>query len=334
LVLPREYFDAEFAGLGAYELSHKSIDQAAGTVEVGVELRGLLPDAVRATVTGLSDDVWQERLSRRVPLPVDVASPHEHFRQVLERIQYLGPLRSPGERFYVAHTEESPLLDSTGAFLPYVLRDRATDEIHAVLPAASELGSVPLSSALNAWLHYLRTGEAAGDSAAEIAIEETKDVLVEIRVRGSTGEGLHPLADSGFGYSQVLPIIIRGLLAAPGDTLIVEQPELHLHPALQIRLASFFVALARAGRQVILETHSEHLVNAVRVASAEDASGEIARLTAIYFIDAMQHPPHVHEMSIAADGTVPDWPQGFFGEALSLAGRLLRAQDARPTVAE
>ncbi|WP_371418295.1 AAA family ATPase [Anabaena sp. UHCC 0253] len=137
---------------------------------------------------------------------------------------------------------------------------------------------------------------------------------------------LYSLADSGFGYSQVLPIVVKGLQAKPGSVLIVEQPELHLNPALQVRLASFFVAMMRADKQILIETHSEHIVNAIRVITAEDESGKLAGKCGIFFIDAESEIPVIHELSIKSDGTIPDLPKHFFGEAISLSGRLLRAQ--------
>jgi predicted ATPase len=144
-------------------------------------------------------------------------------------------------------------------------------------------------------------------------------------LKSTTGSQSHAVADSGFGYSQVLPIIVRCLLAGEGDSILIEQPELHLNPALQVRLAEFFIAISRAGRQIVLETHSEHIVNALRVAAAEDPSGTIATSIAMYYV-ASGDRPKLHELHVQPDGTVPDWPTEFFGEALALSGRLLRAQ--------
>jgi predicted ATPase len=125
---------------------------------------------------------------------------------------------------------------------------------------------------------------------------------------------------------------VGGLLADPGNTFIVEQPELHLNPSLQVRLAEFFISMVRAGKQVLVETHSEHIVNAIRVLTAEDESGFMSERSRIYFIDTSGAKPAVHELSVQKDGTVPEWPRYFFGEAVELTGRLLRAQKRfRPT---
>jgi predicted ATPase len=249
--------------------------------------------------------------------------------KTLTQISYLGPLRSPAKRFYVAHLEADEELDATGELLPYILRDRGDRKVVNVPRGLREaVPPVALSEALNQWLYYLRTGEQPRERSSdhEILLDTTKQVLVQINIKGITGGDAYAIADSGFGYSQVLPILVRGLLAPPDSTLIVEQPELHLNPALQVRLAEFFISMVRAGKQVLLETHSEHLVNAIRVLSAEDESTGLNDKCRIYFLDAEPGRPVVHTLSIRPDGTVPEWPKHFFGEAITLSGRLLRAQ--------
>jgi predicted ATPase len=164
----------------------------------------------------------------------------------------------------------------------------------------------------------------------EFQMDTVSGIVVQLSIRGAGGEGNHSLADSGFGYSQVLPILVRGLLSEVGDTFIVEQPELHLNPALQVRLAYFFLAMAFAGKQLILETHSEHIVNTLRVLAAEDPTKRASSLMSIFFLDAQGGKTNVQDISVRSDGTVPRWPNHFFGEARTLAGRLLRAQSGTP----
>jgi predicted ATPase len=106
----------------------------------------------------------------------------------------------------------------------------------------------------------------------------------------------------------------------------VEQPEVHLNPALQVRVADFLVAMARSRKQILVETHSEHIVNSIRALSAEDETGATASLCRIFYLEPTEKKPTVHELSVTQDGTVPEWPKNFFGEASALAGRILRAQ--------
>ena len=78
----------------------------------------------------------------------------------------------------------------------------------------------------------------------------------------------------GVGVSQLLPVLVLCLLSEPGGVILLEQPELHLHPALQQRLADFLIAVARSGRQLIVETHSEYIVSRLRRRIAEDTTEE------------------------------------------------------------
>jgi predicted ATPase len=175
----------------------------------------------------------------------------------------------------------------------------------------------------------LRTGETKQEQRnleKEIEIATTKDVMIEFKLRSNFSETSHALMDSGVGYSQVLPILVKSLLAEKGTTLIIEQPELHLNPALQVRLAEFFIAMTRAGKQILIESHSEHIVNAIRVLAAEDETGDVAKRSAIFYIDNVENLPRVFSLSIQEDGSVPEWPSTFFGEAATMTSRLLRAQ--------
>jgi predicted ATPase len=220
-------------------------------------------------------------------------------------------------------------MDPTGEFLPYILRDKCATKVVNAWP--DELGrrkEQTLEEALSGWLRYLRTGNVKGEESKQTEFElATTGILVEVKLKSLSDGRKHSLADSGFGYSQIVPVLVRGLLVPPEGTLVVEQPELHLHPALQVRIADFFIAMCSVGKQVILESHSEHLVNALRVKAAEDKSNEIHKLCKIYFLSVESDRPQLHDLSVKADGSLDAWPESFFGEALTLSGRLLRAQN-------
>ena len=172
----------------------------------------------------------------------------------LARSYYLGPLRAPVKRFYITNLDVGWRIDPTGEFLPYTMKGKGGTKtvLNRRGSRAAESGRGPLNQALTYWIYFLRTGQQLNEvfHPEEITVSTTKDVLVEIKIMSPLAGTPHPLADSGFGYSQVLPILVTTLLADIGETVIVEQPELHLNPALQVRLAEFFVAMARSGKQV------------------------------------------------------------------------------------
>lgn len=264
-------------------------------------------------------------------LPSVIREAMADLNRALASIHYAGPLRSSPQRYYLSYSESVPKIDPTGEALPYIFREKAiySSSVWNVPPCVDHKPiQEPLSKALNSWLYYLRVGKEPPQDVkdAEIEVRVTSDLVVELKIKSATNQKCYSLADSGFGYSQVLPIVVKGLLAEPESLLLIEQPELHLNPALQVRLADFFIAMVRAKKHIIVETHSEHIVNAIRVLTAEDESGELASQCGIYFIDAQSDRPFIHELSIQPDGSVPDLPHHFFGEAISLSGRLLRAQ--------
>jgi predicted ATPase len=315
MIMPKLYWERTSSGEFEYELL------GDGKVKVEVLLNGLVPILIAAKRK-------DEKSLTFIPLPPDMVHVLRDLQRKLSEVHYIGPLRAPAKRYYITNVDSQPAMDAAGEFLPYVLKNRGDDTIR--FPSPKQIGPLKprkLRLVLDEWVHYLRTGDPQFDKAShEIDIPSKGDVLLEFFLRDLSGTESHALADSGFGYSQVLPILVRGLVSRVGHTLMIEQPELHLNPALQVRLADFFVGLIRSGRQVLLETHSEHIVNAVRVLAAEDESNTIAPKISIFFIDVIDGRPDVTSLNIKPDGTVPDWPASFFGEALDLSSRLLISQ--------
>jgi predicted ATPase len=137
---------------------------------------------------------------------------------------------------------------------------------------------------------------------------------------GQSGEEIRP-ANTGFGISYALPVIVAGLLTEPGDLLIVENPEAHLHPAGQSRLGRFLARVAGSGVQVVMETHSDHVLNGARLAVAQDRSLPSADMIIHYFEHDRALP-----IDINGKGELSHWPSGFFDQIETDLGRLARAQ--------
>lgn len=112
----------------------------------------------------------------------------------------------------------------------------------------------------------------------------------------------------GYGVSFILPIIVSGLLAKKGDVLIVENPELHLHPKAQSQLTVFLSMLASLGVQVIVETHSDHIVNGMRKLVVDKNCKLKAEDYSIYFFDSKNNYKHI---TISPEAEFSDWPDDF-----------------------
>lgn len=129
------------------------------------------------------------------------------------------------------------------------------------------------------------------------------------------------LADVGFGASQVIPVI-RGCLNNNGSPLVIEQPEIHLHPKAQGQLANLICETSKY-RQIFIETHSEHMINRARIMIAE---GKINPADVIIlYVDRTSKGSSVLEIGIKPNGDfTKEWPSGFFDERYKDAMTLLK----------
>ena len=122
--------------------------------------------------------------------------------------------------------------------------------------------------------------------------------------------------NAGFGISYALPILVAALRAAAGGLLLVENPEAHLHPAGQSKIGDFLARVAADGVQVFLETHSDHVLNGIRVAIADGSAALLPEQAAIHFFRTEDDGgPDVKSIELKRTGQLTDWPVGFFDQA-------------------
>ncbi|KUO75234.1 MAG: hypothetical protein APF81_01145 [Desulfosporosinus sp. BRH_c37] len=117
----------------------------------------------------------------------------------------------------------------------------------------------------------------------------------------------------GYGVSFVLPIIVAGLIADKNSILVIENPELHLHPKAQSNLASFLAVVAASGVQVIIETHSEHVVNGFRKAVLNENNPlKSSDLSINYF--EVNEVCHIQKVELNEKAEITHWPCGFLDQ--------------------
>ena len=231
------------------------------------------------------------------------------------RVRYLGPLRQEPRPYFDFGDDSRPDVGAAGEHLSQVLQWHGTESVD--VPG---LGQADLVDGLQYWLRELEVVE-------DVAVEARGRAGVSIEVRPTDLDRQVDLTSVGVGVSQVLPVLVICLLAEPGDIVLLEQPELHLHPALQMRLADFLLACVDSGRQVIVETHSEHLVNRLRRRAAEDDYNDVSESVRIVFAerDAEGHtlfrPSDINPLG----GLGEDWPDGFLDLGARDAQKLLQA---------
>ncbi|HII4322470.1 TPA: AAA family ATPase [Enterobacter cloacae] len=133
----------------------------------------------------------------------------------------------------------------------------------------------------------------------------------------------------GFGLTYILPVIVAGLLSKPGDILIIENPEAHLHPAGQRHIGEFLSLLASNGVQVIIETHSDHIINGIRLSiknktiKKSDSVFIFVRKEAITEDSIMKIQTCIDYIDISDEGKIISAPQGFFDEWEEVLYKLL-----------
>ena len=122
--------------------------------------------------------------------------------------------------------------------------------------------------------------------------------------------------NAGFGISYALPIVVAALRAEVGGLLLVENPEAHLHPAGQSRIGGFLARVAADGVQIFLETHSDHVLNGIRVAVADNSAALSPEQAVIHFFGVEDDGgAALQSMELQQTGQLTAWPAGFFDQA-------------------
>lgn len=230
----------------------------------------------------------------------------------MRSLGYLGPIRSRPQR----------LNTWTGAE-PEDVGTEGENTVQAILAAASrginwraKTRRAPFQVTIAQWL--VKMGLIHAFTVEAIAPDRD---LYEVRVRTSPRSAEVKLTDVGFGVSQVLPVITQAFYAPRRSTVLIEQPEIHLHPSAQASLADLFLAAVsarvdgqRRDVQFLVESHSEHLLRRLlrRVAEQEIEPGDIA----LYFCYGGPKGSAIERLEVNEYGDVLNWPADFFGDEL------------------
>ncbi|MCG7413345.1 DUF3696 domain-containing protein [Microbacterium aurum] len=184
-------------------------------------------------------------------------------------------------------------------------------------PISADVLSHPLASSprlldqLEAWLGEI----CPGVRLHAVAIPQTDLVRLDIefmrsdRPRSNSRRATHV----GFGLAYVLPVVLACLTARPGSLILLENPEAHVHPRGQTAMARLACAASASGAQVVVETHSDHILNGTRLA-VKSALIQPSAVRLNYFRRDESSSISVSSPAIGADGMLSAWPEGFFDE--------------------
>ena len=239
------------------------------------------------------------------------------YENLMDSIYYLGPLREYPRREY-HWAGSSP--DDVGQ-----RGERAVDAILAATTRREKrsLGykrrKKPFQGMIAHWLNNL--GLIYDFRLEEIAKGTN---LYRAMVKTSASSVSTALTDVGFGVSQVLPALVLLYYVPEGSTVIMEQPEIHLHPAVQSGLADLMLNVASARDvQIIVESHSEHLMRRLqrRVAEEQTSSDDVK----LYFVSTKDGMAHASDLSLNMWGEIENWPENFFGDEMGEIASITKA---------
>jgi predicted ATPase len=239
-----------------------------------------------------TSDLFKVRINLR-----DLKSEYENLFQ---NTYYLAPLREYPKRTYLWSGERPQDVGRRGELtVAALLASRKTDS-EVEISVAKSLKDLGL-------IHGFRLNKITPNRGDyEILVQKTPN----------SAEVL--ITDVGFGVSQVLPILVLCYYAPKGATLIFEQPEIHLHPSVQAGLADIFINVIKTRNiQIIIESHSEHLLRRLQRRMAEEKDGFTNDDAALYFCKMNdQGDSELVSLEIDTYGNICNYPDGFFGDEM------------------
>jgi predicted ATPase len=221
----------------------------------------------------------------------------------LDSIHYVSADRIGPKDFYLKSTlDKFPNVGARGEFTANLLYKKQGDLVNDRLCLGEDAKT--LITQTEAWLSKIFGG-------AKLEIPSSKSSVLELLFNTSASKDRFKPANVGFGFHSVLPIIVSGLIAKEGEILIVENPEIHLHPRAQSELTKFLAKVSTCGVQVLVESHSDHILNGLRIAVL-DKIIDSEDLSILYFQNDLENP--VVQISVQSDGGIEEWPDDFFDQ--------------------
>jgi predicted ATPase len=237
----------------------------------------------------------------------------------------IGPRINQGIKFY-----DYPNVGFKGEFTAQIIADLDSLEIESkfkidanrILNDPKYLKGSKFQHHVNAWLSYIIDGV----TIVPIKDSDTHTARITVENSYSKGKGIFP-TNTGFGISYSLPIIVSCLLAKKDSFLIIENPEAHLHPSAQSKMGYFLGVMANSGIKIIVETHSDHIINGIQIAVANEAIINKKVIINYFFkedkteqelkedkILGVKQQPIVKPIHINEKGELKEWPKGFFDQ--------------------
>ena len=310
----------EYVQLGSgQDVLHEDYDSTLGGPVLGISIAEG-PRRISWTASYDADaDVLPFRAS--VETPGDLL---ERMGPFSSHFQYLRADRSGP---IVLHPRSAKLaqregfLGCEGQYTVNYLREHGDEELDNTAVLHPRAASGQLLDQVNAWLGEI----SPGINAQTESISGTDLIRLDFGYFGTAGlssTNRYRPTNVGFGLSYVLPVITALLAAPDGAMIILENPEAHLHPHGQSVIGRLVSLVAREECRVLVETHSDHLLNGIRLA-VKDELLESDRVALHYFSRDVSGVSRVESPALEPSGRLTSWPVGFFDEAEVSLSRLL-----------
>jgi len=223
------------------------------------------------------------------------------FEKLFKNIYYLGPLRDYPRRSYLWAGEPPQDVGKNGELAIAALlasrKKEKTDSYYIEQQVAKWLRELGL-------IYDFQLYELVPNQQYEVRVKCTENASEVL------------ITDVGFGVSQILPVLVLCYYAPPGSILIFEQPEIHLHPSVQSGLSDVFIdVIKNRNMQIIIESHSEHLLRRLQRRIAEEQINK--EDTALYFCQLDDEGnSQLNPLQLDEFGNINNWPTNFFGDEM------------------
>jgi predicted ATPase len=297
--------DGEFVNI-QYTLHRKYLDSAFGEVEEEGVL-SINKIVINSSMLDCCNANLQEPIELKNLLPNEIAKNIDIVNKLnigFDRIHFISADRIGPSTFH--HIDSSKSFKGVGkkgehtAGVIYKCREANVNEVLRL--ESSETIKVP--DQITAWVSHIF-------NSGKIEIESISESLKKLSINCDGSISRFKPENVGYGFSYSLPIIVSGLTAKKGDVLIIENPEAHLHPSAQSRIMFFLSLVAKSGVIVIIETHSQNILNGLRVSVKKDIL-KAEDVSVLFFGDYESR--RTLKVEIDRNGQIEHWPQGFFDQ--------------------
>jgi hypothetical protein len=228
------------------------------------------------------------------------------FEKLFGRLYYLGPLREFPLRHYAWKGSEPADMGRRGERVVDAML--ASQQRGAYISPGFKRRRQTLEARVAHWLKELGL-------IYDFAVEPIKEGsnIYEVRVQKTPSSAQVLITDVGFGVSQILPVIVLCYYVPEGSIILLEQPEIHLHPSVQSGLADVLIdAMKNRNVQIVVESHSEHLLRRLQRRVAEESI--TPQQTALYFCEVADGGSQLIGLDLDLYGSIRNWPKDFFGD--------------------